>query len=240
MTIAAEHPNTTVERRHRAVPRIRSYHPLGVASLGFLTALLGAWAGIAAFVGPEFNYPFTSTARWDWTASNALLHLWPGVVALVAGLIYMMFAGARSRVSQSLIRLSVLAAMAAGAWLVIGPALWPVFESTPAYVTQSTASMDFWMRLGSSLGPGLLIVAIGGLVFAAVSGRNHIVETTAAAGAAAGTTEGRTLAADRAEVKADRADKPHPQDPQIEPAETTRATGAAGPTDPQAPRNQLP
>ena len=181
MTIAAEHPYSTSERRHGVALRVRSYHPLGVASLGFLTAVIGAWAGIAAFIGPDFNYSITSTKRWDWTAANALLHLWPGVVALVAGLIYMMFAEAGSRTSRSVIRFSVLAAMAAGAWLVIGPALWPVIETTPAYVTQNTASMDFWMRFGSSLGPGLVIVAVGGLVFSAISGRAPVVEPAARA-----------------------------------------------------------
>ena len=221
MTIAAEHPYTRAEGRHRAAPRVRSYHPLGVASLGFLTAMLGAWAGIVAFVGPEFHYPITSTTSWDWTAANALLHLWPGVVALAAGLVYMLFVDARSRVSRSVIRISALAAMAAGAWLVIGPALWPVFESTPAYVTQSTASMDFWMRLGSSLGPGLLVVAIAALVFDAVAGREPLVE------AAPATARSEADAKDRA------TGSPHP----TEPVTRTEATTGGGQA---APGNQLP
>jgi len=119
----------------------------------------------------------------------------------------MMFAEAGSRISRSVIRFSVLAAMAAGAWLVVGPALWPVFESTPAYVTQATASMDFWMRLGSSLGPGLLIVAIGGLVFSAISGRAPVVERTAAKDLNAG--------------------QPHPTEPAGS-SEKTGATPATG------------
>lgn len=203
MAIAAEHRYSRTERRHRAVPRIRSYHPLGVASLGFITALLGAWAGTVAFVGPEFHYPITTSTQWDWTVAGGLLHLWPGVVAVAAGLVYMSFADARTRLSRSAIRFSVLAAMAAGAWLVIGPALWPVFESTPAYVTQDTASMDFWMRLGSSLGPGLLMVAIGGLVFAAIAGRDPVTPT--APGAAR--SEAATADTDM------KAETPHPSEP---------------------------
>lgn len=224
MTIAAEHPHTRSERRHGVALRVRSYHPLGVASLGFITAIIGAWAGIAAFVGPDFNYSVTSTTRWEWTAANALLHLWPGVVALVAGLIYMMFAEAGSRISRSVIRFSVLAAMAAGAWLVVGPALWPVFESSPAYVTQNTASMDFWMRFGSSLGPGLLIVAIGGLVFSAISGRAPIVEPAPAATATGVPPTG---------ARETEAVQPHP-------TEQSEKTGATPATGTQASRTQLP
>ena len=234
MTIAAEHSYTRDERRHRAAPRVRFYHPLGVASLGFLTAILGAWAGIAAFVGPQFHYPVTSQKSWDWTAANALLHLWPGVVALVAGLIFMLFVDARSRVSRSIIRLSALAAIAAGTWLVIGPALWPVFETSPAYVTQNTASMDFWMKLGSSLGPGLLVVAISALVFEAIAGRVPVVEEEAAPATA--TAAPATANRPEADARNLAADSPHP----TEPAGHMNRTGTGPATGTDSRGNQLP
>ena len=239
MTVAAEHPQTRSEKRHRAAPRVRSYHPLGIASLGFITAVVGGWAGIAPFVGPDFNYPITSTTKWEWTASNALLHLWPGVVAVVAGLVYMLFADARSGFSRSVIRFSVLAAMAAGAWMVVGPALWPVFESTPAYVTQDTASMDFWMRFGSSLGPGLVIVVIGGLVFAAIAGREPMMGTAPATAERSETNagDGTAAKADKTDMKAD---KPHPTEPATESQKTGVATSPTTPGPSHTPGHQLP
>ena len=48
--------------------------------------LVGAWAGIVAFVGPEFAYRPTSASAWQWTTANWLLHLVPGAMAVAGGL----------------------------------------------------------------------------------------------------------------------------------------------------------
>jgi hypothetical protein len=121
-----------------------------------------------AFVGPEFGYQATNNSSWQWTTANWLLHLVPGAVAFVAGLCVMLLAGASTLSARSLLRLAALVIIAAGAWLVIGPALWPVFESGAPYGPAATAQTSFTNQVGANLGPGLLLVLLGGIIFQAV------------------------------------------------------------------------
>jgi hypothetical protein len=137
--------------------------------MGLLAALLGAWAAIVGFVGPEFGYQVTNNASWQWTTANWLLHLIPGAVAFVAGLAVMALAGATTFGKRSLLRLAALVVVAAGAWLVIGPALWPTFESGSAYALGVNAQTSFTNQIGANLGPGLLLVALGAMIYEAVS-----------------------------------------------------------------------
>jgi hypothetical protein len=63
--------------------------------------------------------------------------------------------------------LPALMIMAAGAWFVIGPAVWPTFESGPAFrqgVSAGTAAINM---IGSSLGPGVLLAIFGGMALKA-------------------------------------------------------------------------
>jgi hypothetical protein len=136
--------------------------------MGLLAALLGAWAGIVAFVGPEFGYRPTSAASWQWTTANWLLHLVPGAVAVGAGLVVLAMARAVTPASRGLLRLAALCIVCAGAWLVVGPALWPVFESGRPYAAAASAQMSFTHQIGANLGPGILLVLLGGMIFEAV------------------------------------------------------------------------
>ena len=170
MTWTVDHPHRrTVLHHGERVHRVRVYRPMGVAGMGILAALFGAWAAIVGFVGPEFGYQATSNTSWQWTTANWLLHLIPGAVAFVAGLTAVAFAGAVTFSGRTLLRLSGLVIVAAGAWLVIGPALWPVFESGSPYGYASTAQTSFTYQIGANLGPGLLLVALGAMIFEAVT-----------------------------------------------------------------------
>jgi hypothetical protein len=170
MTWTVDHPHRrTVLHHGERVHRVRVYRPLGVAGMGFLAALLGAWAAIVGFVGPEFGYQATNNASWQWTTANWLLHLIPGAVAFVAGIVAVALAGAATLVRRTLLRLAGLVIVAAGAWLVIGPALWPVFESGTPYGSAATAQTSFTNQIGANLGPGLLLVALGAMIYEAVS-----------------------------------------------------------------------
>lgn len=171
MAWTVDHP----QRRHawqyeeRVAARVRIYHPLSVAGMAMLATLMGAWAGIVAFVGPDFGFRPTSASTWQWTTDNWLLHLIPGAVAVGAGLIMMSMARARTAASRGLIRLAVLAMMAAGTWLVIGPALWPVFESSQPYGPATSARLSFAHQVGANLGPGLILVALAAMILEAVA-----------------------------------------------------------------------
>jgi hypothetical protein len=162
---------TTVDQLHQRrrwrrggapVEVARIYRPLNVASHGLLVTLLAAWGGIAAFVGPEFGYRPTTASSWQWTTNNWLLHLVPGAVGVAAGLLLLSRAPAAAA-SRGVHWMAALAAIAAGAWFVLGPAAWPIFESSPAYHFADTARAGFLNQLGANLGPGFLLAVLGGM-----------------------------------------------------------------------------
>lgn len=95
------------------VPRTR-----GTLS-GVLLVLLGAWAGIVAFIGPYLDFGFTPMpdSAWHWTAARGYLQVVPGAAAVLAGLVML---AAANRVATSL---AAWLAAAAGAWLIVGPPL---------------------------------------------------------------------------------------------------------------------
>ena len=130
---------------------------------GVFTLLVGAWAGIVVFVGPVFGYDAQGKTAWVWSSNHAFLHLAPGAGAVLAGLLIM---AALPRTSMSI--LASILAIAAGAWLVIGPLAWPVLEGAghtawaPAGPLHSLTN-----QVGANLGPGLLLVLLGSFAISA-------------------------------------------------------------------------
>jgi hypothetical protein len=158
-------PVTSTGVRPRALP-------VGAVGVGVLAALVGAWGAISVFVGPYFGYEPTSTSTWDWTTQNWFLHLLPGAVAFVAGLmIASITPSRRAQGGSSSVGLASLLVIAAGAWFVIGPALWPTFASSAPFASGTSAGTAFLNQLGSSLGPGLLLAVLGGMALKAVIAR---------------------------------------------------------------------
>jgi hypothetical protein len=140
-----------------------------------LAALAGAWGAISVFVGPVFGYQPTSASSWDWTIQNWLLHLAPGAGAVTAGLMIMsLIPSRRAGAGGPGVGLAALLLVAAGAWFVIGPALWPTFESSSVFMTGTSSGTAFINQLGSSLGPGLLLVMLGGMALKAAIARPRV------------------------------------------------------------------
>jgi hypothetical protein len=133
--------------------------------------LVGAWGAIAVFVGPTFGYRPTSYNAWDWTTQNWLLHLIPGAVGFVAGVMVIEETRRRKVGSGGSVSLPALLLMAAGIWFVVGPAIWPTFESGPAFATGVSAGESALNVIGSSFGPGLLLAILGGMVWKAAIAR---------------------------------------------------------------------
>jgi hypothetical protein len=145
--------------------------PLGASLAGSLALLVGAWGAIAVFVGPTFGYRPTSYNSWDWTTQNWLLHLIPGAVGFVAGMMVIEETRRRKVGSGKRVSLPALLLMAAGIWFVIGPAVWPTFESAPAFATGVSAGRSALNVIGSSYGPGLLLAILGGMAWKAAIAR---------------------------------------------------------------------
>jgi hypothetical protein len=95
------------------VPRTRG------ALSGALLLVLGAWAGLVAFIGPYFDFAFTPAPddAWRWTAARGYLEVVPAAAAFVGGLLLLLSA---SRVTTSL---GGWLGAAGGAWLIVGPPL---------------------------------------------------------------------------------------------------------------------
>ena len=206
MALALEHP-----RRHRWFGRNRAVepgvapagaaarvYPLGAGGVGFWTVLLAAWGGISVFVGPLFGYHPTSQTSWDWTTQNWLLHAVPGAVGVLAGLMMLGMIGARGFGRRSGISFAALLALAAGGWFVIGPVAYGIFASGRPYAQTASAWDNFWHQIGANLGPGVLLLMLGGMALKAGTAVPRIVYETVDDMAPAGTAvAGERPVADR-------------------------------------------
>ncbi|MHB8245947.1 MAG: hypothetical protein ACYDGN_11460 [Acidimicrobiales bacterium] len=147
----------------RSVPIVNQGAAGGLAAVGLLTLLLGAWVGIIPYVGPLFGFGATSTKAWVWNNSHLWLWLLPGAVAVLMG--FMMLSRA-PLARRGMTKLGPLWAgfivACCGAWLVIGPSAWKVLESRTV-IRPASAFRELVYLIGYSFGPGLLLALFGGL-----------------------------------------------------------------------------
>ncbi|MDR2986762.1 MAG: hypothetical protein LBV34_18180 [Nocardiopsaceae bacterium] len=115
---------------------------------GFVLILLGAWGGIAPYVGPSLGFGYTPDEAWTNTSGRLYLSAIPGGVVLLAGLIMML-----SR-SRWLGGLCAFIAAAGGAWFIAGAAL----------VSFLPASQAASISVGTPLGSGAHIAVLTNLV----------------------------------------------------------------------------
>jgi hypothetical protein len=90
------------------VPRSRG----GVS--GVLLILIGAWGGLAPFVGPYFRFAFTPDKAWAYTSGRLWLSIVPGGAALLGGLLV---TGASHRAVGCF---GAFIAALGGAWFIVG------------------------------------------------------------------------------------------------------------------------
>lgn len=187
MAWAINHPRR-VQFRHSAgtrevlaEPRVIT-RPLGASLAGTAALLVGIWAAIAGYVGPYFGFYPTSGQVWDWNLRNGLLHLAPGALAVLAALMLLAASPARRGVRVGALGLPAVLMVIAGAWLVIGPAAWPMFESTSAFTPAIDAGRNLLNQAGASLAPGLALATFGGMAFKAAIAR-PVAESVAPAAA---------------------------------------------------------
>lgn len=143
--------------------------PWRLALIGFLLVVASAWAGIVPFVGPLFGYSADGTSSWDWTLSHGLLHVLPGAIGVLCGLIIFATAGG-GRAAAALSSMCGLVTAAAGAWLVLGPWAWPIFENTAVFSSSGSAVDQFQRVVGYNLGIGGIILLLSGMVLQAATG----------------------------------------------------------------------
>ncbi len=135
--------------RKTVTPRSRG------ALTGFGLVLLGAWGALIPFIGPYFDYAYTPNHTWTWTAARFWLQVLPGGVAFFAGLLLLLTA------HRVVAYLAAWAAIAAGAWYVVGPLLAPIWRAnylgTPVGDRTTVAVENIGMFYG--LGAAIILLA---------------------------------------------------------------------------------
>ncbi|HEY1733497.1 MAG TPA: hypothetical protein VGG23_03540 [Acidimicrobiales bacterium] len=139
--------------------------PASLIVVGVVIALVAAWGGIVAYVGPTFGFSGDGSAAWRWTSSHLFLALLPGILGLAAGLLLICVAPltAEGRGRADLVLLGG-ATVVGGAWFAVGPWAWPVLRSVGPYFVVATPFRVLTFELGYALGPGLVLMACGGFV----------------------------------------------------------------------------
>lgn len=149
-------------RHHRQVAASpatsMSVLPASLAGVGVLSLLIGAWGGIAPYVGPTFGYDPTGVTAWRWALDPGVLALVPGAVAVFAAM--MLLAGARR---QAGVGGAGFLLVLAGGWFVVGPLAWRVLVSSGPYFGTAPPLRELSYQVGANLGPGLIIIFCGAL-----------------------------------------------------------------------------
>jgi hypothetical protein len=134
---------------------------------GVLLILLGAWGGLAPFIGHYLHFGFTPDKAWAYTSGRLWLSVVPGAAALLGGLLV---AAASNRVVGGFG--GFLAALG-GAWFVVGsPVIAVLVKShsiSPGHAfggtlgSLSATTKEFLETLGLFTGVGVLILFLAAL-----------------------------------------------------------------------------
>jgi hypothetical protein len=156
---------------------------------GVLLILLGAWGGLAPFVGPYFRYAYTPDKAWAYTSGRLWLSIVPGAAAVLGGL---MVVAASHRGTGCV---GAILGLLGGAWFVVGGSVMPLVVTngsispgsplTGAAGSLSSATRQFLEQLGFFTGIGLLILFCASLAL----GRFSVVGVRDAALAEEGASE---------------------------------------------------
>jgi hypothetical protein len=141
-----------------AVPMSRSRGSLS----GLALILLGAWGGLAPFIGPYFQFGFQPDKAWVYSSGRLYLSIVPGAVVLLTGLIV---ATTRSR---SFGGLCALIAALGGAWFALGQVALTVVAGnaltySPGSPIGGSLARITLSQVGSYAGVGVLIVFFAAL-----------------------------------------------------------------------------
>jgi hypothetical protein len=132
-----------------------------------LLILLGAWGGLAPFVGPYFHFAYTPDKAWAYTSGRLYLSIVPGAAALIGGLLVTGTANRAIGIFGSLL------AAVGGAWFIVGGSVTvlvvkngsirPGFPVAGSLGSVSSASRQFLETMGFFTGVGMLILFLAAL-----------------------------------------------------------------------------
>jgi hypothetical protein len=122
-----------------------------------LLMLLGAWAFFAPLVGPYFSYGFFTDQVWSFSTRHWELLMLPGIAIFAGGLLLTM-------PSTGMGGLGTLLAFVGGAWLLVGPSLFPLWTaSNGVRPIPHSESMEALLWIGYFYGTGGLTMYLTGM-----------------------------------------------------------------------------
>jgi len=158
----------------RSIPDVRSgayaesYLPRRLAATiaGALAIVVGAWGGIAPYVGHALHYSADGSATWVWNLQHGLLSLLPGAIAVVAGVLLVVSTWVRREEASALHTLGLAVASAllglSAVWFLIGSSVWPVYFTSRVLV--STSPVRHLANLGGTyVAEGFILAVVAGV-----------------------------------------------------------------------------
>lgn len=136
----------------------------GAVPVGIAMMLLGAWVFLVPLVGPYFNFGLFTSSAWVFLTAHWELLLGPGIALCVGGLLTALPATPISS-------LGGIVSLVAGAWLVAGPSLYPIWASQPAIVTDHPQWLLSVIWVGYFYGTGAIAIYLSGGVHGMLSRR---------------------------------------------------------------------
>jgi len=150
-------------------------------SLGVITLLISAWAGIIPYLGPTFSFSADGASAWQWSLTHSVLALVPGAIGCLVAFSFLAPLSpetvARRRVSLTV---AGLVTVLCGAWFVIGPLAWPIVDNTGQYFVAADPLRGLANQVGYAFGPGLILAACGAFAIGWAVRHNRPLEAVGA------------------------------------------------------------
>jgi hypothetical protein len=152
--------------RSDAYPESSLPHRWSATVAGAIAVVVGAWGGIAPYVGHALHYSADGSATWTWNLQHGLLSLLPGAMAVLGGAVLIAAAWVR-RDRDSVLHAvglagaTVLLGLSAG-WFLIGSSVWPIYFTSHVLVGASPVR-TFANLAGTYLAEGFILATIAGV-----------------------------------------------------------------------------
>jgi hypothetical protein len=105
------------------------------------------------------------------------LYLIPGAVAVGCALILLVALMLRGRGLPVLKAILALVVVAAGAWFVLGPEVWPVFSSSVVFGPATGPLARLVNQIGYNLGLGVLLAVLGAVLLARPATDRYVIRS---------------------------------------------------------------
>ena len=153
--------------RDVSYPSSRLPSQLTATIAGVLAVVVGAWGGIAPYIGHAIRYSADGSATWTWNLQHGLLSLLPGALAVVGGLLLIASTWARRERASVLHAVGLTGAAVllglSAVWFLIGASVWPIYFTSHVLAAASPVRSLSDM-VGYYLAEGFVLAVAAGVV----------------------------------------------------------------------------